>query len=496
MTPALHLGGVSKLFGGFRALDNVSFSVAPGEVHALLGENGAGKSTLMNVATGLYMPDEGYVEVDGKAISFSGASDAADCGIGMVHQHYKLVPSFTVLENLKLFNPRLSEAKIIHAADTYAAQIGFDVDLNRRVGLLGVSEQQRVEILKVLVAGARIIILDEPTAVLSDDEGRALMALIRRLAKTGKALVLVTHKLHEALGHSDRITVIRAGRKIVETTPDETDSDRLTTNIVGDLIVEEPALSRDRGPARLRLASVTKNRSDGRKGLMGATLVVHGGEIYGVAGVAGNGQNELADVLSGFAPPDSGSIEMVGAGDVASDSADAWRRKRVATIPVDRYRYALAGDLSVADNFSVRGTLSGTYGSWLRYDRRRARRDAEVAVKDFQVHGVRSLGQRAALLSGGNAQKLVLAREFQGEPAIVVAHSPTRGLDVRAGASVHARLRAARDRGAAVVLISEDLDEILLLSDRIGVLSDGQVAAEFDAPADRGDIGRAMVGHA
>ncbi|MEL6169923.1 MAG: ATP-binding cassette domain-containing protein [Pseudomonadota bacterium] len=496
MAPALSLVGVSKLFGGFRALDDVSFSVASGEVHALLGENGAGKSTMMNVATGLYAPDEGHVEVDGKRVEFAGASAAAAAGIGMVHQHYKLVPSFSVLENLRLFNPGLSDPELTDAARTYGAHIGFDVDLARRVGLLSVAEQQRVEILKVLVAGARIVILDEPTAVLSDDEAKALMALMRRLANTGKALVLVTHKLHEALGHTDRITVIRAGRKIVETLPAQTDADQLTTDIVGELIVEEPTRSRPRGPARLRLASVTRSGTDGRKGLTGASMVVHGGEIYGVAGVAGNGQVELADVLAGFGPPQGGSIEIVGAGDAGDDTPAARRRHGVAMIPVDRYRHGLAGDVGVVDNFAVRGALGGQYGSWARYDRTKARQDARAAIEAFEIQGVRALSQRAALLSGGNAQKLVLAREFQGEPRIVVAHSPTRGLDVRAGAAVHARLRAARDRGAAVVLISEDLDEILLLSDRIGVLSNGRVAAEFLAPADRSDVGRAMVGHA
>lgn len=496
MPPALSLVEVSKLFGGFRALDAVSFDVSAGEVHALLGENGAGKSTLMNIATGLYAPDEGQVQIDGKALRLSGARDAAAHGIGMVHQHYKLVAGFTVLDNLKLFNPGRSRKDLAAAALNYAGQIGFDVDLSKRVGLLGVAEQQRVEILKVLVAGARIVILDEPTAVLSDDEARALMALMRSLADAGKAVILVTHKLNEALGHADRITVIRAGRKVVETAPSETNAERLTTDIVGELILEEPVLSRNVGPARLRLGALKRSGADGRQGLTGATMVVHGGEIYGVAGVAGNGQTELADILAGLSTPEAGSIEIVGAGDVSAEGPEARRRHGVATIPVDRYRHGLAGDLSVTDNFAVLGTLRGRYGGWARYDRRAARAMAGAAIETFEIQGVRSLGQRAALLSGGNAQKLVLAREFESEPAIVIAHSPTRGLDVRAGAAVHDRLRAARDRGAAVVLISEDLDEILLLADRIGVLSNGAVAAEFAAPADRADIGRAMVGHA
>ncbi|MEM1288060.1 MAG: ABC transporter ATP-binding protein [Pseudomonadota bacterium] len=496
MVPALSLVGVSKVFGGFHALNEVSFAVAHGEVHALLGENGAGKSTLMNVATGLYAPDEGHIEIDGRPVTFAGAKDATQSGVGMVHQHYKLVPSFSVLENLRLFNPSLPEHELIEAARSYSADIGFDIDFARRVGDLSVAEQQRVEILKVLVTGARIIILDEPTAVLSDDEARGLMKLTQTLAQAGKAIVLVTHKLHEALEHSTRITVIRGGRKIVETLPSQTDAKQLTSDIVGSMIVDAPKRVRAAGAVRLRMAEVKLRDEAGRKGLEGATLIVHDGEIVGIAGVAGNGQNELARVLTGLAAPDGGSIEIVGEGDASADTPEARRKHGVAMIPVDRYRHGLAGEVSITDNFAIRGALAGKYGSWWRYGRAKAREDAGKAIEEFEIQGVRSLGQRAALLSGGNAQKLVLAREFQGEPSIVVAHSPTRGLDVRAGAAVHARLRAARDQGAAVVLISEDLDEVLSLSDRIAVLSSGRIAGQFEAPADRADIGRAMVGHA
>lgn len=495
MAAALALKAVTKVFGGFRALDQVSFSAAAGEVHALLGENGAGKSTLMNIASGIYTPDEGHIEIDGRPVVLRGARDAAMRGIGMVHQHFKLVRSFSVLDNLRLFNPGTPPSTVSERAVTLAEQVGFKIDLEQRVGTLGVAEQQRVEILKVLVAGARIVILDEPTAVLSDDEGDALMALVRSLADAGHAVVLVTHKLTEALVHSDRITVIRSGRKIVGTVPSETDARRLTTDIVGEYFVEEPALSKAVGSVRLGLFEIQQAGAGGRKGLTGASFAACGGEIYGVAGVAGNGQDELADVLSGMAAPESGRIEIAGAGDVAADGPEARRRHGVATIPVDRYRQGLAGGMSVADNLAVRGALAGRYGGWGRFDRKRARKRAAELVDNFEIQGVRSLGQRAALLSGGNAQKLVLAREFEGDPSIVVAHSPTRGLDVRAAAAVHARLRKARDRGAAVVVISEDLDEIMLLSDRIGVLSGGRIAAEFAAPADRAAIGQAMVGH-
>lgn len=495
MTTALSLCSVSKSFGGFRALDSVDFAVRAGEVHALLGENGAGKSTLMNIACGLYAPDQGHVEMAGGPVTIAGARDAAARGIGMVHQHFKLVPAFTVLENILLFNPGRPAAEVAKQSLDLAARMGFELDLTRRAGTLGVSEQQRLEILKVLVAGAKIIILDEPTAVLGEEDGRALMQLVRGLAEAGSAVILVTHKLHEALHHSDRITVMRQGRKIAETLPSDMDPIKLTTLIVGEQIVETPALSQSVGGTRIRLNKVRMAGEGGRKGLVDVSFEVRDGEIYGVAGVSGNGQNELAEVLMGLGVPDDGSIEITGFDDVTYEGPAMRRSLGMACIPVDRYRLGLAGGVSVADNYAVNGALAGRYGSWFRFNRARARAEAREAVTAFDVQGVRSMGQKAALLSGGNAQKLVIAREFQGETRVVLAHSPSRGLDVRAGAAVHDRLRAARDRGAAVILISEDLDEILLLSDRIGVLAGGRLAAEFKAPSSRTEVGKAMVSH-
>lgn len=495
MTDALSLCAVSKSFGGFRALDAVDFSVRAGEVHALLGENGAGKSTLMNIACGLYAPDEGHVEMNGHAVTISGARDAAARGIGMVHQHFKLVPGFSVLDNILLFNPGRPASEVAEAATKLAAQIGFEIDLDRRAGTLGISEQQRLEILKVLVADARIVILDEPTAVLGEEDGRALMGLVRGLADSGIAVILVTHKLHEALHHSDRITVMRQGKCIAETTPAEMDPARLTTLIVGEHIVEEPVLSSSVGGTRIRLNGVRMAGDGGRKGLVDVSFEVKDGEIYGIAGVSGNGQTELADVLMGLGLPDHGSIEIAGHGDVTRAGPAHRRRNGMAAIPVDRYRHGLAGGVGIAENFAVNGALAGRYGPWAWFDRRRARAEARAAVAKYDVQGVRSIGQKAALLSGGNAQRLVIAREFESDPQVILAHSPSRGLDVRAGAAVHARLREARDRGAAVILISEDLDEILLLSDRIGVLTGGRLAAEFRAPAARAEVGAAMVSH-
>jgi simple sugar transport system ATP-binding protein len=494
MTAALALRSVTKRFGGFAALEDVDFHVRAGEVHALLGENGAGKSTLMNVACGLYAPDEGAVEFDGAPVALSGTREAVERGIGMVHQHFKLVPAFSVLENIKLFNPDRSTAEIAETAKALAVRMGFDLDLDARVGALAVAEQQRLEILKVLVAGAKIIILDEPTAVLAPQEGLALMELIRGLANDGAAVVLVTHKLHEALHHSDRITVLRQGKVIAETTPDQMDPASLTTLIVGERIVEQPQPAEHIGKRMLWMNGVKMPGANGRKGLTGLDFEVHAGEIYGIAGVAGNGQNELADILSGLGIPAEGTVWMDGHNVTESDARQR-RRAGFAAIPVDRYRYGLASRIGITDNFAVSGVLAGRYGSWFRVNRAKARADAKAAIAAFDVQGVRHMKQRAGLLSGGNAQKLVIAREFQGGPRVVLAHSPSRGLDVRAGAAVHDRLREARDAGAAVILISEDLDEILLLSDRVGVLNDGRLSGQFTAPVSRAEIGQAMVSH-
>ena len=495
MTDTLALSSVSKSFGGFRALDTVDFVARAGEVHALLGENGAGKSTLMNIACGLYAPDEGHVAIDGKTVRISGARDAAARGIGMVHQHFKLVPAFSVLENIMLFNPGRSPAEVASKAQDLARQMGFEISLSDKAGTLGVAEQQRIEILKVLVAGARIVILDEPTAVLSPEEGRMLMGLVRKLAEAGSAVILVTHKLHEALHHSDRITVMRGGRKISETTPEGMDPASLTTLIVGEQIIEKPQLSKAVGPIEVELENVTLSGESGRKGLVDVSFRVRRGEIYGVAGVSGNGQNELSAAIMGLSFPSSGRIGMNGLGDVSKRGPGYRRRHGLGCIPVDRYSHGLAGRISVTDNYAVNGAMAGAYGGWGYFKRGLAQAAAREAVAAYDVQGVRSLGQRAGLLSGGNAQKLVIAREFEGAPRVVLAHSPSRGLDVRAGAAVHDRVRAARDRGAAVILISDDLDEIMLLSDRIGVLNSGRLTREFKAPAERGDIGAAMVSH-
>ena len=498
MTPALELGGISKSFDGFPALSSANFSVVAGEVHALLGENGAGKSSLMNVAAGLYAPDEGEIRVGGVAVTIKGPLDASRNSIGMVHQHFKLVKPFTAIENILLANRRKGYSRALRDVEDevrrHCETLGFEVDLNRPVGTLSIAEQQRIEILKVLVGGARILILDEPTAVLTDQESERLLTTVRGLARRGTAVVLVTHKLGEVIRHADRVTVMRGGKTMATADPRTISVAELTTLIVGSTVTEVPAPSRRIGGAVLTVSDLRGARSDGHEVLTGASFAVRSGEIYGIAGVGGNGQTELAEILMGMLTPLAGRVELAAA-DITHDEPESRRQQGLVSIPADRQAFGLAGDLSVADNFAVSSVVAGEFGSWLRVKAKDIRAATRKAVEAFDVQGVRSTKQKAALLSGGNAQKLVIAREFSSKPRLVLAHSPSRGLDVRATAAVHQRLRDARDAGAGVLLISEDLDEIMLLSDTIGVMSRGRIVADFGAPADRHAVGRAMVHH-
>ena len=492
---ALELSNISKSFDGFQALSSASLQVANGEVHALLGENGAGKSSLMNVAAGLYRPDSGVIRIAGREVSIDGPAAARRLGVGMVHQHYKLVKAFSALENIKLAIGARNEIELMRHIRERAASLGFEVDLRRPVGGLSVAEQQRIEILKVLLGGAGIVILDEPSAVLTDKEAASLLSTMRQVAAQGTAVVLVTHKLNEVKRYADKVTIMRGGRTIATADPQAPSVGELTAMVVGQLEMEAHSRTTIAGTPILTLSGVAAKRADGHQTLANASLTLRRGEIYGIAGVGGNGQAELGEVLMGVIKPSAGRLELDGKDDVTGDNAERRRQRGFATIPADRHSYGLAGDLSIVENHCIRAVRAGRLGGWLRVDRRRAHSQARLAIAAFDVQGVRSMHQKASLLSGGNAQKLVISREFEEVPHIVVAASPSRGLDARATGAVHRRLREARDAGAGVLLISEDLDEILLLSVRIGVINSGRIVREFDAPADRQAIGAAMVGH-
>lgn len=498
---ALQLSGINKSFDGFRALSDAHFTASWGEVHALLGENGAGKSSLMNIAAGLYAPETGSLLVDDNQVRLSGPRDASRYHIGMVHQHFKLVKPFTVAQNILLglpADPRHSSYRkrlqlLEQQISAKAEELGFALDPRQRVEQLSVAEQQRVEILKVLIAGARILILDEPTAVLTDQEAERLLATVQAFARQGAAVVLVTHKMADVKRYADRVTVMRAGKTIQTLDPQSVSVEELVRLTVGESSLSGYQPGPTAGVLRLQVRDLRSPSGSGP--LRGVNMSLQAGQIYGIAGVGGHGQGELANALMGLPQTTEGEIHLEGFGDLRDASPEQRRALRIACIPADRYGAALAGSLSVAENFAIGQVHEGRYGSFLRLLGSRMQSDAAAAVKDFDVQGVRSLEQSAALLSGGNAQKLVIAREFSRDPQLVVVHSPSRGLDVRATQAVHARLRAARDAGAAVLVISEDLDEVMNLADRIGVMNGGRIVAEFEYPADRQAIGKAMVSH-
>ena len=374
----------------------------------------------------------------------------------MVHQHFKLVKPLTVAENVLLACPRpayRAGLRDIEAAiETHSAAIGFTIDPRRRVDSLSIAEQQRVEILKTLIGGADLVILDEPTAVLTDVEANRLLTTMRLLAKQGRAIVLVTHKLADVMAYADHITVMRGGRTVATREPRDTTEHELTELIVGAAAPSVPRTDSAPGADFLTVRKLSCARADGHVTVPDIDFTVRRGEIYGIAGVGGNGQTELVETLLGLRSPLAGEIMVDEVGDIAVLPPDRRRNIGFAAIPADRYTYALAGSLSILENFTIGRLHTGRYGSWARVNFGKMRRETEEAVKTFEVQGVRSMAQKASLLSGGNAQKLVIAREFSATPRVVIAHSPSRGLDIRACAAVQESLAAARRAGAAVLL--------------------------------------------
>lgn len=506
-SPLLTLSAIDKSFDIHRVLNSVSFELAGGEVHALLGENGAGKSTLMNILIGVYSADAGKLELEGKPLQISKPSDSARQGIGMVHQHFRLVDRLTLTENLLLAaddHPQLkNRAAAREALLNTAKEIGFTLNPDCQVGELSVAEKQRAEICKVLALGARILILDEPTAVLTDSEASSMLAAIRRMAESGRSIILITHKLREVVGFSHRVTIMRRG----ETVAAGLDTSDLSIEKISSLMMgssstslspdgvdskKAPSNIQEHGPDLLAISHLNARRDDGAPALTDVSLRVRAGEILGLAGVGGNGQHELAELLSGIRSASSGSVMIDGA-DALGLSPSQRRKLGLRVIPADRMASALVSDISIAANLSLTSVVSGRFGRlWL--NRRRMRREAQTSIEQHEIAGARPQG-RMGLLSGGNAQKVLLAREIDSGMKLLLAHSPTRGLDIRASALVHQRLREAAARGAACLLVSEDVEEIMALSDRICVISAGKIMGELPGDASAADIGRLILGH-
>jgi simple sugar transport system ATP-binding protein len=502
MPAAVTLRGITKRFPGVVANDAVDFEAAEGEVHALLGENGAGKSTLSNILTGLYRPDDGEILIGGKAVSFSSPREALDAGICMVHQHFRLVPPFTVAENVILgdhrgegkkfmVHPRRIEQRVAELGERYR----IAVDPRARIWQLSLGEQQRVEILKALYREARILILDEPTAVLTPQEATSLFETLRVMADEGRTIIFISHKLHEVKAVSDRVTVLRGGKNVDTVETKDATQRSLASLMVGREVALAERVERTApvGGAVLEVRDLWSAGDRGGDALRGISLTVHGGEIVAIAGVAGNGQRELAETVTGMRPTTRGQVLVAGKRLHGGDAREAIRLG-VAHVPEDRLHTGVAPSLSIASNVvlkSYRGTTV-TKGPLLRLG---AIRDhAAALIKRYDVRGG-GPELPARQLSGGNLQKVVLAREFDGAPRVLVIASPTRGLDVAAIETVHGYLRAAAADGVGVLLISEDLDEIRALADRIAVMYEGAVVGELDAgTATVEEIGLLMAG--
>jgi len=493
--------GIVKHFPGVLANDHVDFEAAVGEVHALLGENGAGKSTLSNILTGLYRPDSGEILLDGEHVQFSSPRDALDVGIFMVHQHFRLVETFTVAENVVLGDHRgegrtfrLRTRAIERRVAELSKRFGLAVDPRAPVWHLSLGEQQRVEILKALYREARILILDEPTAVLTPQEAEVLFTTLREMAADGRTVIFISHKLHEVKAVADRVTVLRGGRSIARVDAADATLRSLAALMVGREI-ESGRAARDRvaGEPVLELANVWADGDRGDAAIRGASLIVRRGEIVAVAGVAGNGQRELAEAVAGMRPATRGTIRIAGKTVRGGDPRSAIAAG-VAYVPEDRLGTGVAPSLSIASNLALKGYRDrhASHGPLLRL--RRMRERAAELIAHYRIAGA-APSSAARLLSGGNLQKVVLAREFSGKPRVLVAASPTRGLDVGAIETVHAYLREAAADGVGVLLISEDLDEILMLADRIVVMYEGAIAGETTRDdADVEEIGLLMAG--
>ncbi|MCR5858250.1 ABC transporter ATP-binding protein [Mesorhizobium sp. J428] len=492
----LRLASITKRFGSLVANDAISLDLARGEVVALLGENGAGKTTLMNILFGHYVADEGTVEAFGKPMPPGDPRAALDAGVGMVHQHFTLADNMTVLENIALgteplFSPRFSRQAAREKIRKLSADFGLEVDPDRMVAALTVGERQRVEILKALYRDARILILDEPTAVLTPLETDALFATLRKLVAEGLSIIFISHKLHEVMAISDRVVVLRTGKVAGERRTADTDRKELAALMVGQELVPPPVPAPVRGAMLLSLRAVSTE--GGRNPLRAVDLVLYGGEITGVAGVSGNGQAALAGLLSGTVRASAGDYAIAGAS-VADWSPSLALAKGVARIPEDRHAVGAIADMSVMENVISERYRTARFSRRGIMDWKAARAFAEELIRDYDVK-CPGPDARIRLLSGGNMQKLILGRALDPEPAIILANQPTRGLDVGAIAYVHGRLLEARARGAAVLLISEDLDEILTLSDRIVVMSGGRISSA-SARAERTvrELGELMAG--
>lgn len=480
MPPVLELRGITKSFPGVLANDGIDLTVEKGEIHALLGENGAGKTTLMNILYGLYKPDAGQVLIQGEEVGIHGPNDAIAHGIGMVHQHFMLIPVMTATENVMLgIEPIrngifLDKPRVAKRIQQISEQYDLAVDPQATIGDLPVGSQQRVEIIKVLYREADILILDEPTAVLTPQEVEGLFKVMRSLVASGKSVIFITHKLKEVMAIADRITVLRGGRVVGTVIPAEATPEKLATMMVGrdvNLVVKKELARPKEVVLQVKDLSVQDER--GHLTVRGASFEVHAGEVLGVAGVQGNGQTELVYALTGLLPLTSGEIRILDK-PVRHTSPRHILERGVAHIPEDRQRHGLILNFPVHDNLILCTYYQHPFAKWLSLQQKVIVENAEKLVKQFDVR-TPNVFVPVSTLSGGNQQKVIVAREFSRAIKLLIASQPTRGLDVGSIEYIHGRIIEKRDEGTAVLLVSPELDEIIALSDRIAVMYKGQI---------------------
>ncbi len=500
--PAIELRNISKTFGSIRANKNVSLTVNNGEILSLLGENGSGKTTLMNMISGIYFPDAGHILIDGKEVVIRSPRDAFDYKIGMIHQHFKLVDIFTAAENIVLgleekgkFNIKEIEKRVSEISSKY----GFDIDPSKKIYEMSVSEKQTVEIIKVLYRGANILILDEPTAVLTPQETGKLFDVLRRMKEDGKAIVIITHKLHEVLAISDKVSVLRKGEYIGTVNTAETDEAQLTEMMVGKKISlnidrEDPGEAQD----RLEVKGIDYENSDGVKILDDVSFTARSGEILGIAGISGSGQKELLESIAGLCKLDGGEIiyhnPKTGKEDNLRDKTPVQIKElgvRLSFVPEDRLGMGLVGNMDIIDNMMLRSYKKGKTAF---VDRKKPRDLAEKIIKDLEVvtPGANTPIRR---LSGGNIQKVLVGREIAAAPTVLMVAYPVRGLDINSSYLIYRLLNEQKEKGVSIIFVGEDLDVLVELCDRILVLSSGRVTGIVDARnTTKEELGLLMTG--
>ena len=495
---AIELRGIDKTFYGVHANEAVDFQLKAGEIHALLGENGAGKSTLCSVLAGLYRPDGGEMLVAGEPTVFRTPKEALAAGIGMVYQHFRLVPNLTVAENLALGHPdlgqRLNQKELHNTATELGESYGLPVDSEARVWQLSVGQQQRVEILKLLYRDVKVLILDEPTAVLTPQEAEQLFKTMRQMASEGRSVIFVSHKLHEVKQVSDSVTVLRGGKNVGGVDTSDAEPADLARMMVGrDLVLPTREESEGFGEAILTVTDLMVDDDRGLQAVRGISLQVRAGEVVGIAGVSGNGQRELAYGISGLRTPTAGTVVLDGE-DVTDNDVLTHIEAGLAYVPQSRLGMGLAPGLTTEDNLALKAYRRAPYSKGVRLVASAFKEKGGELIERYDVRGVQP-GLPIRLLSGGNLQKALVGREVELEPRVIILRSPTRGLDVGATEAVRNLVLAERKRGAGVLLISEDLDELLALSDQLLVVYEGQIVGNLhtsDATAER--LGLLMAG--